>query len=251
MLKFFLSTKTYLWLTGISIGSFLIGSFYIPNNLAIFSGINDMPLFSWLSQNNNDLDKFIWIYLLIGLMLLLWICTLICSLDAIIKRAARKQLIRILSPQILHIAILFVLIGYVISASTGYILFVLIGYVVSASTGYKLDIPMNMDDTQEVKGFDLKVDDMEFFTNPGESSTRWRVHLRINNELHKLEVGQPSFYNSVGFFAKSAQKKKKSAIIGLIYDPGVIWEMIGAVTFIIGAAGIFITRFNDKLPSGG
>jgi cytochrome c biogenesis factor len=235
MLKFFLSTKTYLWLTGISIGSFLIGSFYIPNNLAIFSGINDMPLFSWLSQNNNDLDKFIWIYLLIGLMLLLWICTLICSLDAIIKRTTRKQLVRILSPQILHAAILFVLIGY----------------VVSASTGYKLDIPMNMDDTQEVKGFDLKVDDMEFFTNPGESSTRWRVHLRINNELHKLEVGQPSFYNSVGFFAKSAQKKKKSAIIGLIYDPGVIWEMIGAVTFIIGAAGIFITRFNDKLPSGG
>jgi cytochrome c biogenesis factor len=224
-----------LWLTGISIGSFLIGSFYIPNNLAIFSGINDMPLFSWLSQNNNDLDKFIWIYLLIGLMLLLWICTLICSLDAIIKRATRKQLIRILSPQILHIAILFVLIGYVISASTG----------------YKLDIPMNVNDIQEVKGFDLKVDDMEFFTNPGESSTRWRVHLRINNELHKLEVGQPSFYNSVGFFAKSAQKKKKSAIIGLIYDPGVIWEMIGAVTFIIGAAGIFITRFNDKLPSGG
>jgi cytochrome c biogenesis factor len=168
-------------------------------------------------------------------MLLLWICTLICSLDAIIKRTTRKQLVRILSPQILHAAILFVLIGY----------------VVSASTGYKLDIPMNMDDTQEVKGFDLKVDDMEFFTNPGESSTRWRVHLRINNELHKLEVGQPSFYNSVGFFAKSAQKKKKSAIIGLIYDPGVIWEMIGAVTFIIGAAGIFITRFNDKLPSGG
>ncbi len=235
MLKFFLSIKTYLWLTGISIGAFLIGSFYIPNNLAIFSGINDMPLFSWLSQNNSDFDKFIWIYLLIGLMLLLWICTLICSLDAIIKRTTRKQLVRILSPQILHIAILFVLIGY----------------VVSASTGYKLDIPMNVNDTQKVKGFDLKVDNMEFFTNPGESSTRWRVHLRINNELHKLEVGQPSFYNSVGFFAKSAQKKKRSTIIGLIYDPGIIWEMIGAVTFIIGAAGIFITRFNDKLPSRG
>jgi len=235
MLKFFLSIKTYLWLTGISIGAFIIGAFYIPQNLAVFSGINDMPLFSWLSINNIDLNKFIWIYLLIGIMLLLWISTLICSLDAIIKRTNRRQLLRILSPQILHIAILFVLIGY----------------AVSASTGYKLDVPMKINDAQEVKGFDLKVDDMEFFTNPGESSTRWRVHLRINNKLHKLEVGQPSFYNSVGFFAKSAQKKKRSAIIGLIYDPGVIWEMIGAVIFIVGAAGIFITRFNDKLPSGG
>ena len=235
MLKIFLSIKTYLWLTGISIGAFLIGSFYIPHNLAVFSGINDMPLFSWLSINNIDFDKFIWIYLLMGLMLLLWICTLICSLDAIIKRTNRRQLLRILSPQILHIAILFVLTGY----------------AVSASTGYKLDVPMKINDAQEVKGFDLKVDNLEFFTNPGESSTRWRVHLKIDNELHKLEVGQPSFYNSVGFFVKSAQQKKMSTIIGLIYDPGVIWEMIGAVMFIVGTVGIFITRFHDKLPSGG
>jgi hypothetical protein len=69
--------------------------------------------------------------------------------------------------------------------------------------------------------------------------------------LHQLEVGQPAFYNGVGFFAKSAQQKKRSTIIGLIYDPGIIWEMIGAVMFIVGATGIFITRFNDKLPSGG
>ncbi len=235
MLKFFLSMKTYLWLTGLSAGVFLIGSIYIPRNLAIFSEINDMPLFNWLSQNSNDLDKFIWIYILVGLMLLLWISTLICSLDAIIKKTTRKQLLRILSPQILHIAILFVLLGHGISAVSG----------------YKVDVPMNMNDTREVKGFDLKVDNMEFFNNPGESSTRWRVHLKINDDLHQLAVGQPSFYNGVGFFAKSAQQKKRSAIIGLIYDPGVIWEMIGAVIFIVGAVGIFITRFNDKLPSGG
>jgi hypothetical protein len=120
MLKFFLSIKTSLWLTGLSIGVFLTGSLYIPRNLALFSEINDIPLFTWLSENNHHLSKVFWIYLLIALMLLLWINTIVCSIDAIIKRTTWKSLVRVLSPQVLHIAILFVLLGYCVSASAGY-----------------------------------------------------------------------------------------------------------------------------------
>ena len=138
---------------------------------------------------------------------------------------------RVLSPQVLHIAILFVLLGY----------------FVSASTGYKHDVPMNVGEAQEVKGFELRIDNMEFFKNPGEDSTRWRVHLKINNDTHKLEVGEPAFYKGVGFFAKSADQARKKAIIGLIYDPGVLWELIGAVVFILGAFGLFYVRFNEQV----
>jgi cytochrome c biogenesis factor len=234
MLKFFLSIKTYLWVSGLGMGIFLIGSFYIPQNLAIFSGINDMPLMNWLSINNSVIDKLLWIYVLIGIMLLLWICTLICSLDAIIKRTTRKSFIRVLSPQVLHIGILLVILGH----------------GVSTMTGYKHDLPMKATDSYEAKGFNVKINDMDFFKNPGENSTRWRAQLEIDGNIHMLEVGKPVFYNSVGFFAKSAQEKKKTAIIGLIYDPGVIWEIIGAFVFIIGAAGVFHTKFNERLPSG-
>jgi hypothetical protein len=231
MLKFFISIKTYLWLTGISIGAFLLGSIYIPGNLAVFSEINDIPLFTWMSENHDDVSKYLWIYLLIGLMLLLWISTLICSIEAIIKRTARRNLVRVLSPQVLHIAILFVLLGY----------------FVSASTGYKEDVPMKMGETQEVKGFELQIDNMEFFKNPGEDSTRWRVYLKINSDMNILEVGKPSFSKGVGFFVKSADQKRSKAIIGLIYDPGVFWELIGAVVFIIGAFGLFYVRFNEQV----
>ena len=211
-------------------GVFLIGSFYIPQNLAVFSGINDMPLLKWLSMNNDSLDKLLWIYILTGLMMLLWISSLICSLDAIIKRTAWKGLIKVLSPQVLHLSIIFVLLGHGISAVTG----------------YKQDVPMKINETYETKGFNMKISDMKFFKNPGENSTRWRVHLEINNDMHVLELGKPAFYNGVGFFAESAQEKKQKAIIGLIYDPGVLWEIIGAVTFVIGASGVFFTRFNEK-----
>jgi hypothetical protein len=231
MLKFFLSIKTYLWLTGISIGAFLMGSIYIPGNLAVFSEINDIPLFTWMSENHDDVSKYLWIYLLIGLMLFLWISTLICSIEAIIKRTTWRTFIRVLSPQVLHIAILFVLLGY----------------FVSASAGYKQDVPMKMGETQEVKGFELQIDNMEFFKNPGEDSTRWRVYLKINSDMNILEVGKPSFSKGVGFFVKSADQKRSKAIIGLIYDPGVFWELIGAVVFIIGAFGLFYVRFNEQV----
>jgi hypothetical protein len=50
----------------------------------------------------------------------------------------------------------------------------------------------------------------------------------------------------VGFFAKSAQEKKMKAIIGLVYDPGVVWEITGAIVFVIGASGIFSVRLSEK-----
>ena len=230
MLKFFLSIKTSLWLTGLSIGVFLAGSFYIPQNLALFSEVNDMPLFRWLVEQNGNLNKIYWIYLLIGLMLLLWINTIVCSIDAIIKKTTWKGLVRVLSPQVLHFAILFVLVGY----------------CVSASTGYKKDITMDMIDLQTIEGFELKINNIEFFTNPGENSPRWRVYLNINGNESVLELGRPTFYNGVGFFAKSAQQRKMKAIIGLIYDPGVIWQLIGSITFVIGAAGVLYTRLGEK-----
>ena len=232
MLKFFVSIKTYLWVTGISIGIFLMGSLYIPKNLAIFSGINDMPLLNWLAENNTALDKLYWIYALVGIILLLWIITLVCSLDAIIKRTTWRSAVRVLSPQVLHIAVLLVVLGHGISAVTG----------------YKHDVPMNTSETIQARGFDMKISSMEFFKNPGENSTRWRAHLEIDDKPHVLEVGQPVFYKNVGFFAKSAQKKKQTAIIGLVYDPGVLWEIIGAVVFVIGAGGVFYTKLNDGLP---
>ena len=98
----------------------------------------------------------------------------------------------------------------------------------------------------DCSSFFENISDMKFFKNPGENSTRWRVHLEINNDTHVLELGKPAFYNGVGFFAESAQEKKQKAIIGLIYDPGVLWEIIGAAMFVIGASGVFFTRFNEK-----
>ena len=232
MLRFFLSIKTSLWLTGISIVIFLIGSVYIPRNLDVFSGINETPLFKWLSQNAGDLDKLLWIYILLVLMLLICINMFVCAIDTIMRKISWKVLVEVLSPQILHIGVMFVLFGHLISASTG----------------YKQDIPMDMNTTLAIKGFNVSIHNIEFLKKQDEDSTRWRIHLKINDNLHLLEPARPSFYKGVGFFTKSVEQKKMRIIIGMVYDPGVLWEIIGAVVFVIGAFGIFYLRFryNDK-----
>jgi len=230
MLRFFLSIKTFLWLAGISIGIFLMGSLYIPQNLDIFSEINEMPLLKWLTKNNDYLNKLYWIYILIFLIGLMWLNMLICSIDAIIKKTRLRGLIKVLSPQIIHISILIVLLGH----------------GVSAVIGYKEDVTLKPGNLYRVKGFDLKLDSIGFYKRPNESSTSWKVHISIDNKPHVLEVGKPSFYKDVGFFAKSAYRKRMKAIIGLVYDPGAMWEVAGAVLFVIGAAGIFYTKIEER-----
>ncbi|GAB4541490.1 MAG: hypothetical protein Fur0020_10930 [Thermodesulfovibrionia bacterium] len=71
--------------------------------------------------------------------------------------------------------------------------------------------------------------------------------MRIDNYPYVLEVGRPAFYKGVGFFAKSAYQKKMKAVIGLVYDPGANWEVVGAVLFVIGSAGIFYTRLKEVI----
>lgn len=230
MIKFFLSIKTTLWLTGISILAFVTGSFFIPKNLDVFSEINDTPLFKWLSINTSEIGKTFWIYAIICLMAILCLNTIVCSIDAVLRRLSWKGLINTLSPQILHIGVLFVLFGHFISAMTG----------------YKQDIPMKKNMTTNFKEFNISLTGMNFSKSYDEDTTRWRVHLDIDNNQFIIEPARPAFYRNVYFFVKSADEKSMRAIIGLVYDPGVVWEILGAAVFILGAAGIFYRQITSS-----
>jgi hypothetical protein len=68
MLRLLKSIKTALVILFLSITVFVAGSIYIPRNLSLFSDINDIPLFRWLSLNYSSIGKTFWIYLAIFLM---------------------------------------------------------------------------------------------------------------------------------------------------------------------------------------
>lgn len=225
-MKFFTSIKTSLWLMGLSIIFYAIGSVVIPQNLEIFSEINDMPLFRWFSLNRAYFFAFSWILALIVLMALMAVNIIICGIDSLVKSLPHRQVIDAVAPQILHIGVVIVLFGH----------------LVSASFGYKEDVPMAVGITKEVRGMRLSLAGVDFIQVPGEDSRRWVVGLGIDGNDVVLYPASPAFVNGIGFFAKSAQEKNRTAIIGLVYDPGVGWEIAGALVFVIGAAALFYVQ---------
>lgn len=230
MLRFFLSIKTFLWLCGICIVICVVGSYAIPQHLDVFSEINDMPLFRWLELNTGELGASYWIYALIACLALLCLNLLVCTADVLVMRASWKKVIEVISPQVLHIGVLLVFLGH----------------LVSASVGYKEDVPVREQDSVEVRGFRMTVDRIDFVKLRNEDSTRWRVSLRVDDEVFLLEPARPAFYKGVGFFAKSAEKKRMKVVVGLVRDPGTSWEIFGAALFVLGSLGIFVTLFRKK-----
>lgn len=230
MMTFFTSLKTTLWLTGLSMAVFLAGSVSIPGNLDVFSEINDMPLFQWLWLNRMYPDKIFWIYLLLVLMTLLATATLLCSVDALRKGLSRRTFVETLSPQVLHMGVVIVLFGH----------------LVSAASGYKQDVSLKLGETREVRGRTLTLDSVDFTQVRGEDSTHWAARLVLDGKAFTLEPARPAFFGRVGYFLKSAQQLKNNVIIGIVYDPGVLFEIMGAIVFVAGSLGLFSLQLRNS-----
>jgi len=227
MIKFFTSLTTSLWLMGLSMIVYALGSFLIPQHLDIFSEINDMPLFSWLSRNRAEMGVSFWIPPLIVLMAFLVVNILVCGYDSLVRGLRGGGYIETLAPQFLHLGVVLVLFGH----------------LVSASAGFKEEVSLQPHVPQTVRGHRLELIGLDFLKVSGEDSTRWRVGLVVDGRPATLEPARPFFFDRIGYFAKSASQKKERALVGLVYDPGVAWEIAGAVFFVVGGAGLVLVQF--------
>ncbi len=232
MLRVLKSIKTGLYIIAIAIPVFLAGSIHIPGNLPFFSDINDMPLFRWLALNSSYPEKTYWIYLSIFLMAFLALNMIVCTIDDVIRRFSIKYLIQRLSPHIIHLGILTILLGHLISATAG----------------FKKDVSLIAGEEFFLEDMVLKVEDVRFVSIKGEDQSRWRVNLKIKDDnivrRFIIEPARPAFYR-YGFYAKSAEKSGK-VIIGIVDDLGAKWEVIGAIFFILGSSGLLWTRYRNE-----
>ncbi len=227
MIKFFRSLKTSLWLMGVSILLYVLGSFFIPQHLDIFSEINDMPLMEWLNRNRGEMGVAFWIPALIVLMALLAANILVCGYDSLARGVPYGLSVETLAPQVLHLGVVLVLFGHLISAASG----------------FREDVPLHPHEPQTVRGRRLELVNLEFLKMRGEDSTRWRIGLLIDGRSATVEPARPYFHERTGYFARSASQKQGRALIGIVYDPGVIWEVAGAILFLFGGAGLFFVQF--------
>ena len=114
---FFFSLRTTMWLLGVLVIMFFAGAFIMPAHKE-FETIHSMPMFEWLKVQPVAVTW--WLWSAIGMLALLAVNTLFCSVESIIKKRKVTQWLLLISPQIIHIGFLFMLLAHLLSAEGSY-----------------------------------------------------------------------------------------------------------------------------------
>ncbi len=238
VIRVFVSLRTAIWLLLALLCILLYGSFLMPLREE-FQGLQMAPLFQWLEESPAGVTW--WLWAAIGVLSLLTANTLFCSVESIIKKRDARNMLLMLSPQVIHIGFLFVLLGHLLSS---YGSFKGMAYV---SQGTVLQLPNN-----ESVVFD------EIHTEAGPSGyiTDWSAGIRYLKEGRFLETdmigpNNPSFRGGFGLYIKTVDFRPfPVALVELSRDPGAIWALVGGVLFLAGMTSLLALKIRRERPAG-
>lgn len=225
--EFFVSLRTAFGFFLAGIVLCFIGSLMLSTNLAFFSGINDTPLFKWLADSGAPAKTW-WIWTFAVLMALLSLSTILCTVDALVRGMNRKNLLLMLSPQVMHIGVLFVLLGHLLSAWLG------IKEDISIKPGELKALAPGIE--VRLTALDVTEDEQGYFSD-------WRARLTwvkdgVTVQQNILRPVHPVYFEKTGLIFRSiTMGKDPSALIRAIRDPGAIWALIGGILITLGALG--------------
>jgi len=230
--RFLLSVKTVILFYLLFIFTALIGSVKIPANLAFFSGIDDTPLFRWLAENGKPSLTW-WIYALIVILAFFALSTIVCTIDALLKRYPRRMLLLKLSPQVMHLGVLFIMLGHLLTASTGMREDILL------QAGEKKEIPAG--GTLALKDVSVRKDR---FGYDADWITKIEYVKGDSREEFILRPVRPARKGRFGFFFRSATTEPEmNALIRVTIDNGAPWALLGGTILCFGSVGFAVARF--------
>lgn len=238
LIHFFLSIKTAFGFFLFFIVVMFYGSLSLPNNLAFFSGIDDTRLFRWLAEARGYGTTW-WIYIMILGFSLFAANTLACTADALLFRLGRRALIAKLSPQVMHIGVLFAMLGHLLTASLG----------------MKMDIDLRtggmtaVSSTAAVALEDVRVqEDRNGYVVDWEAKVRW-IEGGQRSETLSLKPVHPLYVGIYGLYSKSVNvdKNGSSALVRVSRDPGAPWALLGGILLSLGGIGFLYGRFSPSL----
>lgn len=233
LLRILLSLKTVFALFLACMAIMVVGSFSLTNNLAFFSGIDETPLFGWLADAG-AIGTTWWIYALILLLVFLAASTLVCTGDALISRLSGQQLLLKLSPQVMHIGVLFIMLGHLLTASMG----------------FKVDALIKKGETRTIaNGAGLTLNDVTVWKDRNGYDTDWEARFtwsRPGGESHEAVIrpARPHYFGAFGFYSKAVTTgKDAAALIRVCRDPGALWGLFGGIMLTFGGMGFLYGRF--------
>ncbi len=230
MLRFFTSIKTSVAFFVAAIFFFFAGALIIPKTMEAYTNIIDTVLFRWLK--GAGLSESWWVYGIVSCMALMAVNTIVCSADALVRKLGRKDFIRTLSPQIIHLGVLLILMGHLFTSAYG----------------LRKEVLMSAGETFTIlPGIGFVVEKILVETNePGETGWDVRGAWKISGERIKplhIRPSRPSYHKGFWVFIKSADSDPSPrAVLMIRKDDGAYWAASGMAVFALGCAMLLYAR---------
>jgi hypothetical protein len=230
LIKLLTSIKTSLWLFFASLLFFFAGVLIIPKTMQLYSGIVDVLLFPWLMEQG--LATTWWIWGMITTMALLAVNTAVCSVDTIIKKRGKVALLRLLAPQVVHLGVLVMLLGHMLTSASG------IRDEAVLRTGDVFDI----DGAASFKVERIVVDPST------DAGVTWEVRglWSDDNSTSVIKPSFPVYHKGVWIFIKSADTDPLQTILMARGDTGVFFMWGGSFIFLLGSLMFLLVRLRGR-----
>ena len=218
----FFSLRTTFWLLGFMLVLMLAGAFIMPSQKE-FETIHSTPMFEWLKIQPIAITW--WLWSLIGVLTILTVNTLFCSVESIIKKRKVTRWLLLISPQIIHIGFLFMLFAHLMSATGSYQKFAV------AQEGSMLRISDNVV---------LKVKDINIQSDHNGYITDWKVVIEYLKEgkeslADAILPNSPSLLSGFNINVKDLQAYPYEAVLLQVSrEPGAVWALAGSIIFMVG-----------------
>jgi len=188
-----------------------------------FGLLHSMPLLEFLKTQ--DIRITWWLWGLIGMIAVLAINTLFCSIESIVKKRKVTQWLLLISPQIIHIGFIFMLLAHLLSASGSS------QGLTEAREGSMFSISDNT--VLRVRDINIHLDYYGYVTD-------WKVGVEYLKDGRAFQAdtiapNSPSLIRGFNINVKNLQAYPYEAVLLQISrEPGAVWALTGSVLFMIG-----------------
>jgi len=231
IINFFLSLKTSLWLLGISLLLMFAGAFVMPGRKE-FQELHSRALFDWISEQPPEVTW--WLWGLIGVLAVMAVNTLFCSVDSIIKKRKVTHWLLLISPQVIHVGFLFILLAHLLSGAGSYQMTAAAqeGSLVKISKGGTL---------LKVKDINIKLDYYGYVSDYAVDIEYLSDGKVIAQDV--IRPNDPSDITGLNIIVKDLRPYPNEAVLFQIHsEPGALWALIGGILFTVGIVTLILLR---------
>ena len=234
ILEFFISLRTTIWLLTALICLLLYGSFVMPAHEE-FLALHTVALFDWMQGMPVSITWWLWAAVVV--LSLLTANTVICSIESLVRKREARHWLLIVSPQIMHIGVLFILLAHLLSS---------LGSFKAVTFAYRdsvFALPANLE---------VRFNQVNAAIDASGYVTDWSADIEYFKDgrsvaQDRILPNSPSFREGVGIYIKTVKMSPfPVAMIEVSREPGAPWALAGSVLFTIGMVMLLVLKINKE-----